>query len=279
MINQLEISERIIKAAVKRYNPTHIVSMVSGGTDSATSHALLKELGVKIDFVIHGNTRTGIRETTDFVIDHYGKTDDVVIADAGDAYENYLMRKGFFGIGQTAHQYAYRILKAQPFRTAISKNIRHGKRGVRVLMFNGARKYESENRAKNLRLIRRDPASKNNIWVNPIHFWSAEDKNTYLYARGIKINPVAKALCRSGECLCGTMQSQQTRIEAASIYPEWGAWLDDLEKYVIKKHGFGWGVSMPKHMRAQKQGQPDMFMPMCVSCNDVEQIKEKQNDK
>lgn len=271
----IEKSDRIIKAAIKRYNPTHTVSMVSGGTDSAASHALLKELGVKIDFVIHGNTRTGTKETTEYVVNHYGKTDDVVIADAKDAYESYLMRKGFFGVGQTAHQYAYRILKAQPFRTAISKNIRHGKRNIRVLMFNGARKLESANRMKNLRMIRRDPAAKNNIWINPIHFWSAEDKDKYLVSRGITINPVAQALCRSGECLCGTMQSKAARIEAAAIYPDWGDWLDDLEGRVIKKHGFGWGVDMPKHIKDDKQGQPDMFMPMCVSCNDVEQIKGK----
>lgn len=266
-IDILEKSDRIVQAAIKRHKPDYIVSMVSGGKDSAASHAVLEDLGVKIDFIIHGQTRTGIPETTEFVKDYYGrKTPELLIADAGTAYEDYILRKGFFGCGYDAHAYAYRILKAGPFRKLISATMRKRQRGINILLFNGARKDESENRQKNLKLFRRDPASKGNIWFNPIHWWDQESRDQYLEKRQVPINPVAKALCRSGECMCGTMQSKAERIEAAAIYPEWGGYMDNLEAEVRKKFPWGWGEVMPKWYKQHKDGQRDLFMPMCVGC-------------
>ncbi len=53
---KISSSSEIVKQAIEEYNPTHIVSMVSGGKDSAASDQAARELGLKIDFVIHGNT-------------------------------------------------------------------------------------------------------------------------------------------------------------------------------------------------------------------------------
>ncbi|MGH8462584.1 MAG: hypothetical protein ACRER5_00475, partial [Pseudomonas sp.] len=75
------------------------------------------------------------------------------------------------------------------------------------------------------------------------------------------INPVAVKLCRSGECMCGTMQTKAERLEAAFAYPKWGEWLDALDKEVFAKHGFGWGDQFP---RARHIGQGDLFQPMCA---------------
>ncbi|CAB4139792.1 CysH 3'-phosphoadenosine 5'-phosphosulfate sulfotransferase (PAPS reductase)/FAD synthetase and related enzymes [uncultured Caudovirales phage] len=261
-------SEEILQNAIREYNPTHIVSMVSGGKDSAASHAVTQELGIKVDLIVHGNTRCGIQETSEYVRDYYGNLGpDFIEADAGTAYEEYVMRKGFFGKGHDAHGMAYRILKAGPFRKAISRHIRKGKRGVRILLINGARKDESANRMKNLQVTKPDPGGKNNIWVNAIHDWSADDRDKFLQENNIPINPVAKALCRSGECMCGTQQSKEARIEAAAIYPRWGKWIDSLEAEVKKKWPWGWGEEMPEYIKAQKRGQYDLFQPMCVGCN------------
>ncbi|WP_164749178.1 phosphoadenosine phosphosulfate reductase family protein [Mesorhizobium sp. M1A.F.Ca.IN.020.04.1.1] len=259
----IQSSAEILKAAIERFNPTHFVSMVSGGKDSAASDQVARELGVKIDFVMHGNTRCGIAETSQFVRDTYGKLGEYVEADAGTAYEDYVIRKGFFGKGLSAHAYAYRVLKATPFRKAVSAAIRKGKRDIRVMLLNGARKDESENRQKHLQVWRQDPASPGNIWVNLIHDWSQDDRDEYLDSRGTPINPVAKALCRSGECMCGTMQSKEERVEAAALYPAWGKWLADLEYEVVSKHGFGWGAPFTKH---RDVWQADLFQPMCKDC-------------
>lgn len=255
-------SERIDRV-IAEANPTHIALMVSGGLDSAAAAEVASEMGIKVDLILHGRTGTGIPETTKHVIDHYGKLGpDFAIADAGDAYEDYVMRKGFFGVGARAHSYAYHVLKATPFRKAISRNIRKGKRGVRILLLNGARKLESDNRELNLPETRWDHGS-NNLWVNIIHDWSSADRDSYLALRGVPINPVAVQLCRSGECMCGTQQSKGARNEAAAIYPDWGAWLNDLERRAKAKHGWGWGEPMPKPADPR---QFTMFQPLCVGC-------------
>lgn len=254
-------SLRLMESAIANYQPTHIIAMVSGGRDSAAAYEIADEMGLPISLILHGNTRTGIQETTQFVTDYYGnRRQDFAIADAGDAYERYVMRKGFFGKGRNAHNFSYRILKADPFRAAISRLIRRGKRGVRVMLLNGARKSESENRRINLRSARMD---KGNMWVNICHHWTDGDRDEYLASRNILINPVAKALCRSGECMCGTMQTQGDRLEAAALFPAWGAWLNDLEAAVKAKHGFGWNDTGPKYRDPR---QSELFQPMCVGC-------------
>lgn len=248
--------------AIEWFAPTHIVTMVSGGNDSAACHALAVELGLPITMTIHGRTGCGIEATTDFVKSTYGFDAPLEIADAGTAYEEYVMRKGFFGKGVDAHGFAYRILKADPFRKVVSKELRKGKRNVRVLLLNGAYKAESDNRAANLKRARSDPGAPMNTWFNLIHDWTPELRDEYLRTRNVPINPVAKALCRSGECMCGTMQTQAERIEAAAYDPEWGAMIDNLDAEARRLHGFGWGEIAPK----KNPNQPDLFMPMCVGC-------------
>lgn len=263
MSNLLDRSAAILQQAVDQFNPTHIISMVSGGKDSAASDQVARELDAKIDLVMHGNTGCGIPETTDFVRSTYGALGDYVEADAGTAYEDYVLRKGFFGMGPDAHGFAYRVLKATPFRKAVSKHIRQRRREIRVLLINGARKDESENRKKHLQVFRQDPAAPGNIWVNLIHDWSQDDRDAYLESRGTPINPVANALCRSGECMCGTMQTKGERVEAAVLYPEWGNWLNNLEAEAKRIHGFGWGDPFPK---PRDDRQADLFQPMCKDC-------------
>lgn len=270
---EISKSAAILKAAMEEFNPTHIVSMVSGGKDSAASDAIARELGVKIDFVIHGNTRCGIPETTEFVREHYGQLGEYIEADAGTTYEERVMRKGFYGVGRDAHNHAYRELKVTWFRKAISHAIRHGKRGVKVLMLNGARADESENRKKNLKIWRPDPASKNNVWVNLIHDWTQEDRDKYLDSRCVMINPVAKKICRSGECMCGTMQSRAERAEAAVVFHRWGKWLSELEAEAHKLHGFGWGDNFPAWKKKPKDA-PLLDALEAAHCSDCRRMGE-----
>lgn len=109
------LSAERIERVIKEYQPTHIVATVSGGRDSAAEVEFVRELGVKIDLILHCRTGTGIPQTTQHVVDHYGSLGpEFVMADAGDAYERYVMRKGFFGIGPGAHRFSYHVLKADP---------------------------------------------------------------------------------------------------------------------------------------------------------------------
>src|SRR5436190_14440067 len=100
-------SKEIYERGLADFKPSVIVLMLSGGDDSLTTYHVAKELGIKFDFVIHGNTRTGIPETTEFArkeVERMG--DNYLEADAGDSYVKYVMRKGFFGAGLGAHAFS-----------------------------------------------------------------------------------------------------------------------------------------------------------------------------
>lgn len=257
-------SAEVVRDAVEAVSPDYTVAMVSGGQDSAATFAVAQELGLKIDLIIHGNTRTGIQATSRFVGDYYGAIGpDLAVADAGTAYEDYVLRKGFFGKGISAHAFAYRVLKATPFRKVLSSQIRQRRRGVKIMLLNGARKDESANRQAHLQVMRADPAAPGNVWVNLVHHWSQDARDAYLSDRAIPINPVSKALCRSGECMCGTMQTAAERVEAAAIYPEWGRWIDGLDREARALHGYGWGEAFP---RRRPTSQGDLFQPACTGC-------------
>lgn len=264
-------SKYIVQKAIADFKPKAIVMMLSGGDDSTTAYAVARELGVKFDAVIHGNTRTGIKDTSIFAarqVDKY--RDHLIIADAGDAYENYVLRKGFFGVGETAHNYAYHVLKIQHFRKAVSRNLRKGRRNFPILFINGARRHESKRRERTMITpYRHDPAQKNNIWVNIINDWTRDNCLDYIEGNGLERNPVAINLCRSGECLCGSMQTKGDRLEAAYFYPEWGNWITKLENEVMKRFPWKWGESISKQRIMEMNGQMnafETFQPMCTGC-------------
>lgn len=261
----IESSRGIIERAVAEIKPYAIVAMISGGKDSLAAYLVAKELGVKVTHILHGRTGTGIQETTEFVREFAaGEPVTYIEADAGDSYVDYVQRKGFFGKGVQAHSYAYHMLKRMHFRRTISRHIRQRRRNRPIVLINGARQSESLNRSKNmLTPTRKDD---NNTWVNICHHWNQSHRDAYLNEMGAPVNPVTTKLCRSGECLCGSSQSQGARAEAAFYYPAWGAWLDELERSVKAKFGWGWGEQIPGWVAQEKAGQLGLFEPMCVGC-------------
>lgn len=272
----MDRTRRIFAAAIKRLKPDFIVAMVSGGNDSAAAFQAALDCGVKFDFILHGITGTGIPETTEFVRQHYGSMGIPYIeANAGDIFEQTCIRKGFLGRGEIAHEHAYHLLKAGPFRKAISLHMRQGQRGIVIMLVNGARgETESARRGRTKKHIwNRDPSQPKNIWVNPILHWTREQRDQYLKERSVKINPVVVQLDRSGECLCGTMQDEAVRIEASVLYPKWGEWINNLRARVMALWPWDWAQEMPAYIAAQMKGQPDLFMPMCVGCERKEGLK------
>lgn len=260
-------SKEIIEKAIKDYKPYAVVLMLSGGNDSMTALHVSKQLGIKIDFIMHGVTGTGIQETHDFVKGVVSKFDcEYIEANAKDAYEKYVLRKGFFGVGRDAHSMAYHILKADPFRASLSKYIRKGKKNRFILLINGGRRLESENRKKTFVYpIKID--KRVNVWVNIINEWPDHSTTDFLDGNSIERNPVSKIICRSGECNCGAMLSPGDLIETGIHFPKWLEWINGLRK-AVKEKGFtwDWAESMPKGIALEKRGQLNMFQPMCVGC-------------
>lgn len=275
----LQGSQEIIKRAVADYRPYATVLMFSGGNDSKLTYYVAKSLGIKIDFILHGITGTGILDTTEHVRQFAASVDSPYIeANADDAYNRYAQRKGFFGVGETAHKFAYHLLKAGPFRHAISKHIRQGQRNRPVLLLNGARIEESLNRSKNFTTpFNADPAAPRNVWVNLCHYWNKAARDEFLSDCNAPVNPVTRDLCRSGECACGTTQGKPLRYEIDALGLrhtsglKWGKWLTQLENEVYAR-GFdwGWGDDMSPVAKAERAGQLPLFsefQPACVSCN------------
>jgi 3'-phosphoadenosine 5'-phosphosulfate sulfotransferase (PAPS reductase)/FAD synthetase len=264
-------SKEIFTQAEMDFKPYSVCLAISGGDDSLTAMEVCKALNIKLDFIIHINTRTGIKETANYVRNCATCSSCKYLeGDAGNKYENYVLRKGFFGRGRRAHTFAYHLLKQDQIRSVISKHIRQRKRNRPVLLLNGARKQESENRKHNLvEVYNHDKSQMNNIWINIIHEWSKIECMNFLEDQRVRRNPVSEILHRSGECMCGTMQSKEARQEASFWFPEWGEWIDTLEKRVLEK-GFywKWGDNIPKSFSQKKKGQLDMFdyLPMCQDC-------------
>lgn len=262
MIDRLKESLEIYDRAMIDYKPYAVVLMLSGGDDSLLCERIVNELGISIDYIIHGVTGTGIFETQQFVREIAKNSGfKYAEANAGDAYEKYVMRKGFFGKGNDAHAKAYHILKAQPFRTAISHNIRKGVKGRYILLLNGVRVDESENRADKLgdNPYNIDPAAPKNIWTNLVHYWTTKERDEYLSANNIKRNPVSILLNRSGECLCGSMQTMATGLQAAKFFPTWGKWWLDIRKRVIARFPWDWSQNINQyHLKGNER--PGQFI-------------------
>jgi 3'-phosphoadenosine 5'-phosphosulfate sulfotransferase (PAPS reductase)/FAD synthetase len=277
-MSELVKAESVLHEAQGRFDPYAKVLMFSGGKDSMATWEVCKALGVKLDFVMHINTGIGIPETTEFV-KSWGNDCGVpfIETSAGSTYDDYVIRKGFFGVGtgfNSAHSMAFRLLKRVAL-TAACSSIRQRKRNRPILLINGARTAESANRMENMagkyikcdRYTKGKPASSN-WWVSPLLDWSDDDRDTFLQERRCPINPVSKAICRSGECMCGTTQGSIARAEASDYSPRFKERIDRIDEIGRRLHGWGWGEPMPKQLALEKKGQLRLFddSPMCFSC-------------
>lgn len=267
--NLLKESHFIVDRAIKNENPYAVCLMLSGGDDSVTALHVALMLGVKIDFIIHGVTGTGLSCVRPYVQKLAEKHNiKIIYADAGNAFVDYVNRKGFFGKGKDAHVFSYHVLKNGPFESAISKNLTKRVRGRKIILLNGVRVEESDNRSDN---YGDDPYTyrKNLIWVNIIHWWTKKECLHLLDSENIARNPASIELNRSGECNCGTMQSLAD-IQAASEFDKpFGEWMTSLRKYVVRK--FGWDICQQpskKQILEIKQSANNCsdFMPMCIGC-------------
>jgi 3'-phosphoadenosine 5'-phosphosulfate sulfotransferase (PAPS reductase)/FAD synthetase len=265
----LDRSAAIFHEAYQKYDPKLVVALVSGGNDSLTAYYVAaKYLHIKIDAVIHVHTGTGIPETLDFVRGWAAglKGSQYIERSAGSAFEDYVRRKGFFGVGRQAHPFAYHLLKASPLRKAMSY-LRMRRRRFPILMLTGIRLEESVNRKYYFseNTIKPDPAAPNNLFVNLIEHFSARDCLDLLNDVQAPRNPVAALLHGSRECMCGTMQTDEDRAEAEYWYPKWGRWLRELDADVRKSFGYGWGEKTT-HLRKRLPCKPTDEMGMCQVC-------------
>jgi 3'-phosphoadenosine 5'-phosphosulfate sulfotransferase (PAPS reductase)/FAD synthetase len=230
-------AHRVIDDAIAQYNPRKVFALFSGGHDSAsTTHVVAQHPA--FSGVIHINTGISVPESNEYVREicaEYGWPLYELRAgvDGGSSYLQLVVQDGFPGAG--VHSIFYRELKEKPLEAFLAK-VRKGipdeptKSGKgrlpkRIALCGGTRSQESVRRMGNVEVCHVRGA---NVWLAPIHDWTALDTTDYMAAVGMRRNPVKDRLHISGECLCGCFADALERREIEFWYPEVH---EELQKY------------------------------------------------
>ncbi len=261
----MKTPEQIIEEAMV-LNPVAVRVGFSGGRDSlAITHWMMTHVsGCE---VFHCNTGIGIERTRQFVRDtckQFGWPLHEIRAkeDCGQDYDKLCLRFGF--PGPDGHQLMYSRLKERPIRKLV--RMAQTKRGDRVLLATGIRHDESTRRMRYVgREINRVGSQ---LWVNPIYWWSSSERDAYIRAHALPINPISAMLGMSGECLCGSYAYRGEKALVRLVDPETADRIDNLEQRVSAA-GFNWGWEGRPPKGGHDPRQTDAFRPLCVGCEKV----------
>lgn len=278
-----------ITDAVTQFTPSHVFALFSGGDDSLAMTSIVSQ-HPNFSACVHIDTGIGIWDNPDDRRSVARKFVERTCKERGwslliyeaakysngkelkpQIYEQLVLEQGFPGSNEFGHRKMYNRLKFRPL-LVLKREHKVGKH--KMLFIAGCRKDESERRMGNTKPI--DDQGRE-VWVNIIHDWSKDDCHSQINLCGLERNPTSLRICKSGECMCGAFaKSGELNVELKHYYPEFVAWLNDLERRVWEA-GFPWkwDESPPKWFLQQRKGQKMMFdmtpeydgpMPMCQSC-------------
>jgi len=242
--DKLQLSKNIFDLAINLHRPDYVVALVSGGDDSMAMYNVARKIGY-IDWVVHVDTTTGIKDVTSFVEDNI--TEDLMVVKTNEAtYEEIVLENGFPGPGQHSTMYirlkeralrvAQRILQHKDSFCRVDGSTAHKKKTPllfhsdypesealvvkkpqrKIMYLTGARRDESVRRMGNVVDIQKEG---NQIWVNLISDWTKQNCYDFRISENYKQSPTAAILGRSGECNCGAYGSPQELIEMKYFFP------------------------------------------------------------
>ncbi len=269
-------------------------ALFSGGDDS------LAALRVAVEHpsfrgAIHLNTGIGVEESRCFArrtckelrcpLIEYAAAENVRANGTPDpmVYEQLVMEYGFPGPTKFGHGKMYVQLKERGLQRFFRE---HVAKGESVILAAGCRSDESVRRMGTTKRIAIGSTDKHGktinrrrVWVNHIHDWTKTATLKFRESCNLERNPVAKLICKSGECLCGGF-GNEGEIEELLMHDltrPVGRYLQDLERRVIAA-GFPWRwhERPPKWWLESKKGQGFLFEmnqydapgPMCQRCED-----------
>lgn len=263
-----------IVAEAMAFNPVAVFVGFSGGDDSiVVTHWMMNNIpGCK---VFHANTGIGVEATRQFVRDTCVHQSWPLIEirakeDCGQDYDQLVREQGF--PGPAHHRKMYNRLKERPIRKLV-RDAKTGKhRRSKVLIASGIRHDES--------LIRMGYAGReinhvgSQLWVNPMYWFSAAERDAYKRKHGLPRNPTSEMLGMSGECLCGAFAHPGELALIRLVCPETAARIDRLAvEAAANGHPWGWEGKPP---RSRKTAKPNIErMPMCVGCEKIHSAKEQ----
>ena len=291
------ISKGRHKGAVRNYGPREIVGkyvLYSGGNDSVVLPHLLREYA---DGIVHVNTGTAIRQTTEHVRDvaaawglplhelrpkvrYLDLVLGKVLSTRGENKGRPVWR-GFPGPGGDSHNVFYQRLKGEPLERFRAQQV--GRDGVRrkVLYIAGTRWDETDRRFRNAGEVSVDGGA---VWVSPLIHWTNAHMQEYR-ARyrcsadhehaphhmctpdALPLNEVTVHLHMSGDCTCGCYAKPDELDEIGMFYPEKAEEIRDMQR-VVEAAGepwCKWGVRPAGTGRAPK-GERKVTPWLCAGC-------------
>lgn len=267
MRNSLELENEacdILSAAVRDYGPAAIFSMLSGGNDSrATAYvaagffrlrpfwkgAALIDTGIRLQ-AAHDNVRA-FSEWLRIPLSVYKTPLN---------YRDIVLKYGFPGPAQHSRMYFQLKERAVRILTRENKPLRRSK----VMLVSGVRQQESKRR-----MLLTDPVTVDGarVWVNPLFYWSTEERDEYMRAKCIPRNPISEIICgSSGDCLCGAMADPDGEGELwllRQFFPEAAEEIEELQREAEAAGVWAkWGCKPPG--KVAKNPMAPLFM--CVGC-------------
>lgn len=228
---------QIVSKALEEFKPAGIYVGFSGGRDSiCVTHWMMANVpGCQ---VFHANTGIGIERTREYVratCKSYGWPLVEIRAkeDCGQDYDALVKEQGF--PGPDHHKKMYDRLKGRAVDMLVRNTKRH--RMDKVLIASGIRHDES--------LIRMGYAGREinrigaQVWVNPIYWFTKQDRANYIAEYHLPVNPISIELGMSGECGCGAY-AQPGELKAwKRVDAAFGERIEKLQQEVLA-NGFTW---------------------------------------
>lgn len=270
-----------LDTAVRRFNPSHIFGLFSGGHDSLVATFIAAQ-HPRFTAVVHINTGIGIMQTREFVDEtcdrfgwpllEYKAVDNVDAKGRPDPqiYDELVLEHGFPGPTRIGHNKMYHRLKERQIARLIRDHKRH--RRDRIILVSGCRSHESRRQMGHVTEVQTEGGR---VWNAIIHDWTKRDVDDFLNQRRIPRNPVVLNLCKSGECLCGAFARPGELDDIAFHYPLAAARIRALEQRVMRRFPWGWESGPPQWWLDAKRRQLFLFemdemgrrpTPLCHSC-------------
>lgn len=246
-------------------------ALFSGGHDSlVATHHLMEELE-KTEAVLHLDTRTGLDENEQFVIDtceEFGWP--LRIEQAPITLREFALELGSddpYGFpGPRVHQWVYSYLKERQLETI------SGETNGKPHYWTGVRRDESGRRLKH---VTEEVEEKSRwVWHAPLADWTNEEMEEYLDEHDLPRNPVVSDIHRSGECFCGAFAVRDEELlDLQAEYPKHFDWIKEIESEAIEVLGaddrkayWGHGKLSDSELTHLKSLREPEDMMLCRDC-------------
>ena len=263
-----------------------VYALISGGNDSMAMLGIAMESS-KFRGAIHINTGVGVEATREYVRDtcraigcpllEYCAKDNTRADGTPDPqiYEELVMEQGFPGPTKFGHGKMYNRLKERAL-WRFKREHGYGSKN-KVGLVTGVRSQESVRRMGTVEPMQIEGG---HVWIAAIHDVDGEERHKLRERYGFPQNPVARELCKSGECYCGGFGTEG-ELEELTIHDfsrDFGYWMLDLQKRVyaemVRKFGKGWLWHERKPKQFDSPGQQLLPGVMCTGC---ESHREEEN--